>query len=296
MKYNKSTFKISIIIISILSHGCFATPSPGATQGVNNEAGTKIAITPTSTSYSVSAATSFPVTEIPTLPFDEAREKSTYLLKDNNNCQLPCWWGITPGKTKWQDAFLILAPLGGEILENMAELNGKGSIFVRPPAPDSQHKVLFQTYYLEDGVVATIEVYSYDYAPFTHFKTLISEYGIPDEIYIRGHRDAGFRLALFYPNQGILAEYSRTITSSSEKNIRTCYEEADSPFLYLWASKHPITFEDAIVNLRVPTEDIPPFVSIDEALINPIDFVESLNQLEEPSCIETPKDLWPPKY
>lgn len=112
----------------------------------------------------------------------------------------------------------------------------------------------------------------------------------------RGHQDTGFRLALFYPNQGVLAEYSRTITSGSEKNVRICFEEANPPFLYLWAPNHPMTFEDAIVNLRVLIEDIPPFISINEALINPIEFVESLDQPKESSCVETPKELWPLKY
>lgn len=175
MKNHKWIF---IFIISVLSQGCLVPPRSEVTQVVDNEMGTNLA-----TSYIPIAVPLLP-TEIPTLPFNEAREQSTELLQNNNNCKLPCWWGITPGQTTWQDAFLILAPLGGEISESMAELNENDSIYVRPPAPDNEHKVLFQPYYFEDNVVTTIEVYNYDYAPVAYFKKLISEYGIPEEMYM----------------------------------------------------------------------------------------------------------------
>jgi hypothetical protein len=52
-------------------------------------------------------------TAIPTLSIEAARVYLLDLLADNGGCRLPCLWGITPGKSTYQEAKTILAPLSG---------------------------------------------------------------------------------------------------------------------------------------------------------------------------------------
>lgn len=50
-------------------------------------------------------------TPIPTLAQAAANARFEELMQMNGNCQLPCWWGIVPGITNYQEAENILAPL-----------------------------------------------------------------------------------------------------------------------------------------------------------------------------------------
>jgi hypothetical protein len=43
-------------------------------------------------------------TLFPTLPAEEMDETIQALIATNGGCFLPCWWGITPGVTSWDDA------------------------------------------------------------------------------------------------------------------------------------------------------------------------------------------------
>jgi hypothetical protein len=58
--------------------------------------------------------TPFP-TPIATLDENLARQRVLELFQTNNSCKLPSWWGITPGKTTWDDALKILAPISRDI-------------------------------------------------------------------------------------------------------------------------------------------------------------------------------------
>ena len=42
-------------------------------------------------------------TPIPTLAVNAARTYVENMLATNGNCELPCWWGIVPGQSKWID-------------------------------------------------------------------------------------------------------------------------------------------------------------------------------------------------
>ncbi|MFT3893686.1 MAG: hypothetical protein QM730_18815 [Anaerolineales bacterium] len=51
-------------------------------------------------------------TIVPTLSTDEALQQIKELYKDNGGCDLPCWWGIVPGETTWEQTKQLLGPLG----------------------------------------------------------------------------------------------------------------------------------------------------------------------------------------
>ncbi len=43
------------------------------------------------------------LTPAPTLTAEEERAFVRKMLATNGGCELPCWWGITPGETTWQE-------------------------------------------------------------------------------------------------------------------------------------------------------------------------------------------------
>src|SRR5688572_13990138 len=69
--------------------------------------GTVLALAIAFVSTSCSVLKSETITE-PTMTTDEAKRLVRDLLENNAGCKLPCWWGITPGKTTWSEARQIL--------------------------------------------------------------------------------------------------------------------------------------------------------------------------------------------
>ena len=70
-----------------------------------------------------------------TLLPDEAADKVLSLLADNQNpdCLLPCWWGATPGQTRWQDLSSYLLD-SGDFRPAPLKLNLKKTYIVLPAA------------------------------------------------------------------------------------------------------------------------------------------------------------------
>lgn len=293
--YTPSRLSILLLFLGLHVFSC-QTPieqTPIPITAKIQETSVPVPITPVTTQASSThlILTQEPI-QIPTMVLADARKRVQQLLETNNNCQLPCWWGITPGKTLWQDALEILAPVSTLYFDTDMKMN-LSTIAVRVQAPTDEHgNVLFQNYVVKNDVVKRIDVYNFDFAPFLYFKQFVHEYGVPSQIYIRGYRDVGFELALFYPEKGIFATYSRT-SKSDGKNLKSCFDSAKSPFLYLWSPDQPMSFDEAMSTFRVQIEDIPTYRPIEEAIDNYDEFIRSLLELGSPSCVESPVDLWP---
>ena len=76
----------------------------------------KPSVTLTPTKYRTASQTTSPrptkiptLKPLPTLTTQEALLKVEDLFLHNGGCELPCWWGITPGETTWQSTQQFLA-------------------------------------------------------------------------------------------------------------------------------------------------------------------------------------------
>ena len=66
--------------------------------------------TPTATPKLTVASLPSP-TRVPTFTEEEARAYFQNIYKDNGGCELPCWWGITPGVSSEEEMILIFSKL-----------------------------------------------------------------------------------------------------------------------------------------------------------------------------------------
>ena len=81
------------------------TPIPSATNTIQSP-------TPTSTDETTETPTLEPTwTPLPTLDPDGAKLEIARLMETNNNCQGPCFWGITSGVTDFEYAVQFLGTL-----------------------------------------------------------------------------------------------------------------------------------------------------------------------------------------
>jgi hypothetical protein len=232
-------------------------------------------------------------TPLPILSPDEAREMVKELLENNAGCKLPCWWGITPGKTTWLEA--------RNFLESFAVYVGEtGGVRVPLPSPYSNATYMEHGYFIRNGIVEYIRVFNFNLAPNYYLPKFLETYGVPEEIYIRtfAQEEMGiqnFTVDLFYQNLGVLIEYStgEPLREIDDKLQNCMIKEMDSPFIHLWSPEtQNLSFQEA--KRFIDTTNLPePKPLLDATRMDVQTFYETFKNPDTVACLETPKDLWP---
>jgi hypothetical protein len=131
MKMQKSTLLFSLLFLLAMLAGCVPSPerlitpspvvtspplrslTPTETMLPSITASATSTITPSSTPTFIPTLPTSTPSIIPTLPADDARQRLLDLLANNGACEIPCVWGITPGKSSYLEGRSILMPLMG---------------------------------------------------------------------------------------------------------------------------------------------------------------------------------------
>ncbi len=246
-------------------------------------------------------------TPLPTLTMDDAQRMVKELLETNAGCRLPCWWGITPGKTSWGEANHFLTP----VAQYIGTFNGEtvntyiadAQIHIPADAVSSSWEnipYLTQDYLVRDGIIETIDVFNFDLAPNYTLPVFLKNYGQPSGVWIRTFREEErnsrpFLLEIFYPEQGILMEYSGGDLIDLGASLQNCLDDTvNSPFIYLWSPENPMTFLEAKERfLYLDAENMPEPVPLQEATGTSVEDFYTAMITDGRVCIETPKALWP---
>ena len=195
---------------------------------------------PTNTATPTVAPTWTPVLK---LAPDAALDALLQLYDDNGGCELPCWWGITPGETSWAEARTKLTPLG-----RVTGPYGKGEAahyefwFDAPETLDTP-ETFGSALGIKEGIVVGIGVNSrwietdFDYS----LAGLLQAFGSPDEIWLDVVTDVPsdpyYYINLFYSTKGILVVASGPI-QMDDTHVTICPREfrlgSFPPFLRLW--------------------------------------------------------------
>ena len=326
MKQKIIRVQILLIYVSIFIVGCMSPPPAMQTQTPTGSAtisfhtatpihlDTEVVYAPGPTLTNTSTLINKPTatatrmsptwTPLPTLPLFDARNLVADLLENNAGCLLPCWWGIVPGETTWQEAYSMLSPIaisfGDYDLPDRPDAPDRHRRDVHVPTPQdvSYANHLFHDYITVDGIVAQIEVYNYDLAPAYYLPTVLGTYGMPDEIWLRtfSSEDMGsrpFLLDLFYFSRGLLFEFSGGAGEDMGESLRVFPQTMDSPFIYLWDPQVNLTF-DAAIDEFLDVMNFPyPLPLLEAAGMEVETFY---NYFVDPNSIhymETPDDIWP---
>lgn len=234
----------------------------------------------------------------PTLEPDHAQSLLLDLLQGKNNktCRLPCWWGIIPGITEWHEAQSFL-----ETFTQVHIWKESGSFVyasILPPFPEKMGTISHE-YTVKEGVVDRIKIYNGDLAPNLYLTNILNTYGPPNEIWIQtiGVEEQGsqpFTFYFFYPENGVLIVYSGGNLSQVGDKLRNCFQDLDSPFIYLWPPAQNISFQDAAEALMNIKAQGPPFPLRLEEATN-LDLESFYTQFKDPNnnaCLDTPINLW----
>jgi hypothetical protein len=267
---------------------------------------------PLSTTLGPPSATFLP-TNMPTLTTGEQDIYVRELLKTNAGCQLPCWWGITPGKTSWNDTedFLryLAATIGQTKLEtgvklHWAILQDNLSYIDQGFLEREVREGIMETFFVGGNHSSTQNQMDFEsmwesYSP----KQVLRTYGVPSRVLLSapggtGLGDTGnngYILWIFYDHLGFLIRYGGTVADlpvyhfcpELQKGANDIYrinftlQYPDHPL--------PLEWDDAILTTqpsRAKSIQDAAGISIDE-------FYRLFTQNEEPACFDTPHDIWP---
>ena len=159
------------------------------------------------------------------------------MLADNGGCELPCWWGITPGETSWEavvEAFseqgIRVSGGGGLGLEYPSGQYGDRTVYA------DMMEVVFQEY---GGTVQGVFVENdHYYLPLRDdfaalwgryaLQPVLSRHGPPSQVYLNLSIGApcigvgifpDYSMWVMYQDQGIAIRYSGMLISDHEKHL-----------------------------------------------------------------------------
>lgn len=258
-----------------------------------------------------------------------AKAKLSQLLKRNGNCQLPCFWGITPGMTTFEEAKSILVPLklisddsefepplgSIDVDTELADLNMliKIKYRIEEKGIDQTSKIAYLVIDLRaieramiNGEPSSLEIFKSDlFAKEIEYYSLsevLNQLGIPKEVKVQtisryppaeqGIRPPSYmHLVLIYPNEGVFVEYLTDISINNDQ-VTGCFNAASVEFdLYKKVSRTTETFIEELSQTWV--EALPYYLPIEKATqYSRYAFYEKFKQTGD-GCIVTPAKLWP---
>jgi hypothetical protein len=258
----------------------------------------KLVSSPSQNSSSPSNITPQPTIKgLPTLALN--RQAQLYeLFKNNGNCELPCFLGITPGKTSWQDTKsffdpFILRPFRdtpnlrlfwADIVTNHeVTLYGNLELYV---APDWLLKhIIFSAEFTQKGITETHDKHLIWYSISEIFK----RYGPPDEIYLNiSNRNLVYSINMVYESKKLVLGYTGLANQNNDGNYSTlCPNLGDGDISAMGLRVLSPSDPTDVKSLgEYPFWDVPPFEEVSGMSRN--DFYKIMTRNLQPACIQIP--------
>lgn len=242
------------------------------------------------------------VTPWPTLSPEAAEEKIMSLLADNQNpdCLLPCWWGATPGQTKWQDVAPSLASFTKIDISSSETSFGATVTLPLPESVAAQNAGDYYAFYGwdESGVLHGIAIDPINISGYDP-PTMMALYGVPDEVWLSTIDEPRegvlpFQLIIAYQQKGISFRY-RVDASRSDNTITACFYTGfvetgrpdlfpAGPRIYVWEPGQTKTIQEIS---PIPLEEYFPLRSKTDLTQQTL--YEKFTNPNELPCIDTPQ-------
>ncbi len=312
-------------VLAIYLTGCMDTSSPTPTplpDAIHSPNPSAPALTPSPRPViirsSTATASSPTPTRMPTptpLPALITKEEAlAFVIKmqeSNGSCELPCWWGITPGKTIGQEARQVLSPLrnfGENYVLDVA--NPVKHVYTFHLKAYSDIDVRLETSKSETQPVETIGVSSLipdsDQSTQYHeswqryyLKDLFTKLGMPTEVWLGFGWHVGdggpdrppesspyfWGLYVYYDELGLKVEYAGLAIKNNPN--RACFSFSQLKTANIFIQRRPISGPplEPLFGEVHPIQDVSN-LSLEE-------FYMTVKDSKSPVCIESPAKYWP---
>lgn len=260
----------------------------------------------------ISTASPTPTTTLsPTLTEREREDRVLEWLETNAGCELPCWWGIMPGVTTWDETQHLLQSVGVRIF---SEKKSDGTIVHETGGFDFDERSIYNgvTFVERAGVVDTIIIDAEAHLNPEGFQSawiryspqnILKQYGIPSRVMIQSASSmpvdeakprVGYGLWLIYDHLGFLIGYSGVTKYEPIYHICPSFEGPEgiaSLDAFLQSPDGQLPLDKAIRSYKLfPSY----FHTFEEASGLSIDeFYARFTQSKTPACFDTPANIWP---
>lgn len=248
-------------------------------------------------------------TPLPTLSSTDGEAMLRTWIQGTSECLLPCWGGITPGTTSWQEARQILEQLSGFASVNVSEnLNcefGGCNGLAWSLYPQTIAEGAFYTRFPEN-IVHMIQIniqnegnaQKINLLRNTGLQEVFLWYGLPPIFLITVETDLAenrfMELVLVYPERQSIIRYTKN-TELVDGKVTNCGQDHQIEMIIL-DNKEQLASLDAIAN-AVETRDLhinERYKTVEEATgVSANTFFETFTT-ESEACISTPVDMWTP--
>lgn len=320
----KNTFLCISLLFCVMAVASCAQPSEGISSLFTLTPSPRaVEASPTLAPVDMDTPTPSPtLTMIPSLPVEDAHKRLLELLSNNGDCQLPCLWGITPGKSIYQEARTILLPLNNISDSTHLYSSSPDDISLAYTEGDLMLRTFIAYIYADDGIVKRIAFQSRElkkiitpdngnrldpvfdsslfgeHMDFYMLHSILTAHGPPESVMLgtvanipsRGPA-GGFHILLLYPEQGMLIDYT-TQMHKTGSYISGCPANAHVE-MDLYPPGNADTFFASLEKTDAWMVKKNWYKSLEEATLMSVD--EFYETFREPSttCIETLASLWP---
>lgn len=193
-----------------------------------------------------------------TLTNEQIGENLTELMSTNAGCQLPCWWGITPGETPLDLARENLATLGASIVGSSSLSMGVDwGMFVEFEVSNS----IIQTMDIYSGYISgriDRDKYINGWQPY-NLMAVLDRFGLPTRVLVYYPFQAdpsspAYHLLVFYEELGIEIDYTGSVEILGEDHYRACPDMADIWIVHLFL--YQSGYVDNVVERILPASSI----------------------------------------
>lgn len=349
MKIQFAFLLLSLLFLIVIFTGCvqspekLATPSPVTTNFPVPSNPPTETMQPTLTLSPASTNTIKPLsipTVVPTLPtftptfistlsVEDARQRLLDLLANNGGCQLPCLWGITPGKSSYLEAHSIMISLSG--IAETVHPDSISPLYVDVEDNSHPNKRVVDRLntklgddYGTDGIISSIsfgalqEEVTFDangnwtekrpifdsttfgkrvaYYSLAH---VLTEQGVPASVMIQFNGASlypdyalGLDIALIYPDQGIWVNYKMPMQNRANAKVG-CPNGSAQVDMELFPSGNRNSFYAQLdqTNWGVTKGAYKPLEEVTGMSVEK--FYETFRNPTSDQCIQAPANLWP---
>jgi len=296
----------AILIGAVYLAGCTArVPSPSPIPTISETATPEPSLTPSPTLTPTATRTARPTATtsrepLPTLPPAEALEKVRELLETNGGCTFPCWWGITPGETNWEEVVDTLQPIAWRISSFKDHPVYKDKVtrefyFAIDDQPTLMNSLMV-IFVLEKETLEVEWIVSGQ--PF-NIEELLLSFGVPEEIWVTadGIPVTGpvvYSIDLFYSQIGIMtgiSNYAEMIHKNGEDFALICNSALiDDAFgLLFFPPDTRMDYQEFYIEDKRPNEFLPIQTATN---MTPEDFYDLVLSGGPNECFEIPMSNW----
>jgi hypothetical protein len=263
-------------------------------------------------------------TDVPTLTVSQTRDYLFSALNDNGQCELPCIWGMIPGKTTPEALREILGKFEDidttNLMLNKMIYDDAGGLQFISNAKGKNALHILLGYFVNEANVEQVtlsgEPYGHsltsgewDYISFNktfEYYTLpriLSKYGKPSKVFIWPyHTDQydlpkdwyEFSIILLYEDQSFLIAYTSNREKKEDKFIGCPLKSIFT--ITSWNPEIGLTWRDAVHRLSgygVTDSNIDELMQIDDASKLSVDeFYRRYKTPKITDCLSTPINLW----